>query len=70
MNCPERQKKGSSGHAKAGINLCCVCHASLCLVDDISGAFIIFIHPTLEGEMNEDKASRRIVYLCESAVLT
>ncbi|QGG50326.1 hypothetical protein [Lysinibacillus pakistanensis] len=34
-----------------------VCHASLCLVDDISGAFIIFIHPTLEGEMNEDKAS-------------
>jgi len=47
-----------------------VCHASLCLVDDISGAFIIFIHPTLEGEMNEDKASGRIVYLCESAVLT
>jgi len=36
-----------------------VCHASLCLVDDISGAFIIFIHPTLEGEMNEDKASGR-----------
>lgn len=40
MNCPERQKKGSCGQAEVGISPAVVCHASLCLVDDINGAFL------------------------------
>lgn len=45
MNCPERQKREVVDKLVVGVYPAVVCHASLCLVDDINEAFIIFIYP-------------------------